>query len=339
MKYLDPAPATDNTAERMGVLLVNLGTPDSSSVADVRRYLDQFLSDPRVIETPRLIWWPILHGIILRIRPRRSAAAYRTIWTEQGSPLLHLSRRLSEGLQGYLDTHSDRPTRVVLAMRYGNPSIADGLEILRQTGVRRLLVIPLYPQYSATTTASVFDAVTAELQRWRRIPELRFVNQYESDPHYISALETTIRNHWQEYGAPDRLLFSFHGLPKEYADSGDPYPEQCEKTARHVVNALGLEDDQWALTYQSRVGAKEWLRPYTDQTLKKWGADGVGRVDVICPGFATDCLETLEEIAVENRDYFLNAGGKEYHYIPALNDSSTHVELLARLAQRHTTGW
>ncbi|HIP53298.1 MAG TPA: ferrochelatase [Chromatiales bacterium] len=339
MRYRNEPAEKKDATERLGVLLVNLGTPDSPSTADVRRYLREFLSDPRVIEMPRPLWWPILHGIILRIRPKRSAAAYRTIWTEQGSPLLYLSQRLAEGLQQRLDAHSEAPAKVALAMRYGNPDIATGLETLHNAGAKRVLVLPLYPQYSATTTASVFDAVTRELQHWRRIPELRFVNQYPTEARYIDALAESLRNHWQAHGEPERLLFSFHGLPKDYADAGDPYAHQCRETAVKVVDTLELENHRWALTYQSRVGAKEWLKPYTDQTLKEWGAAGVKRVDVICPGFATDCLETLEEIAVENRDYFLNAGGEVYHYIPALNDSPAHIELLADLVQRHTAGW
>ncbi len=321
------------------MLMVNLGTPDSPSVSDVRRYLAEFLSDPRVVEVPRLLWAMILHGVILRIRPPRSAKAYREVWTEQGSPLLDISRRQAAALQQALDGHSPGPVKVELAMRYGTPSIADGLRRLRDENVRRVLVLPMYPQYSATTTASVFDAVTAELRTWRWVPEMRFVNQYHDDGGYVDALAASVRGYWEAHGEPDKLLFSFHGIPKDYFLGGDPYYCQCQKTARLTAERLGLADDRWLLTFQSRVGNKEWLKPYTDHQLQAWGEAGVGKVHVICPGFSADCLETLEEIAVENRDYFLQAGGKEYRYIPALNDQPDHVAALAQLVECHLSGW
>ena len=325
----------DTDAERIGILLVNLGTPDSPEVSDVRRYLAEFLNDPRVVETPRLLWKLILHGIILRTRPKHSAAAYRKIWTEEGSPLLTISRRQAAALQTELNLREGGRFFVALAMRYGNPSIGDALEQLRQNNARRVLVLPLYPQYSATTTASTFDAVTDVLRRWRWLPELRFINHYHDDPGYIDALAASVQAFQQQQGEPQRLLFSFHGIPQAYADGGDPYPEECRTTARLLAERLGLRDDQWSLSFQSRLGRQQWVEPYTDQTLQQWGGYGVKSVQVLCPGFSADCLETLEEIAQENRDAFQQVGGGEYRYIPALNDAPDHIRLLADLVQRH----
>ncbi len=339
MKYRNEQIFRHDAPESIGVLMVNLGTPDSSGTADVRRYLAEFLSDSRVIEMPRLLWMLILHGVILRIRPRRSAHAYQQVWTERGSPLMDYSQRQAQALQQTLQGRSTVPLKLVLAMRYGSPSVADGLRELQAANARRILVLPMYPQYSATTTASVFDAVSAELRTWRWVPELRFVNQYHDHPQYIQALAASIRGHWDSHGIPDKLMFSFHGIPKDYFLNGDPYYCQCQKTARLVVQQLDLAERQWQLCFQSRVGTKEWLKPYTDHTLKEWGAAGMGKVQVVCPGFSADCLETLEEIAVENRDYFLGAGGTDYSYIPALNDSPDHIQALADLVQEHTTGW
>ncbi len=339
MKYQNETGFRHDAPETLGVLMVNLGTPDSPATADVRRYLAEFLSDPRVIEMPRLLWKAILHGVILRIRPRRSAHAYQQVWTERGSPLLDISQRQANALQQALDGYEAGKVKVVLAMRYGSPSVRRGLAELRAANCRRVLVLPMYPQYSATTTASVFDAVTSELRSWRWVPELRFVNQYHDDAAYIEALADSIRRYRDENGTADRLLFSFHGIPKDYFLNGDPYYCHCQKTARLVAEKLGMQADQWQLTFQSRVGAKEWLKPYTDHTLKEWGAEGVGSVQVVCPGFSADCLETLEEIAVENRDYFLQAGGREYAYIPALNDDAGHISTLAELVRRNMAGW
>ncbi len=339
MKFLNQADFRHDAAECLGVLLVNLGTPDSAAPTDVRRYLAEFLADPRVIEMPRLLWWLVLHGIILRIRPARSARAYQKVWTDRGSPLLDISRRQQAALQQTLAARMPGPLRVELAMRYGNPSIQAGLAALRAAGARRLLVLPLYPQYSATTTASVFDAVTDELQRWRWLPEVRFINEYFDDTHYIHALTASIRRFREAKGTADKLLFSFHGIPKDYFLAGDPYHCHCHKTARLVASALGLDEDRWAISFQSRVGAKEWLKPYTDQLLKDWGKAGIRKVQVVCPGFSADCLETLDEIAEENRDYFLQAGGAQFDYIPALNDHPDHIETLMDLIARHSAGW
>jgi ferrochelatase len=339
MKYQNETAFRHDTPESLGVLMVNLGTPDSPATADVRRYLAEFLSDPRVIEVPRLLWWLILHGVILRIRPKRSAHAYTQVWSERGSPLLDISRRQAAGLEQTLQERGRGPVRVALAMRYGSPSVNEGLRTLREANARRVLVLPMYPQYSATTTASVFDAVTAELRTWRWVPELRFVNQYHDDPGYVQALAASIRDYWAHHGEPDRLLFSFHGIPKDYFLNGDPYYCHCQKTARLVMERLGIAADRWQVSFQSRVGRKEWLKPYTDHQLRDWGKAGVGRVQVVCPGFAADCLETLEEIALQNRDLFLESGGGDYAYIPALNDGPAHLAALADLVARHVQGW
>jgi ferrochelatase len=328
-----------DTPECLGVLLTNLGTPDSCSRADVRRYLGEFLWDPRVVEVPRPLWWLVLNLVILNTRPRRSAAAYQRVWTDAGSPLLVISRQQEVALQQKLSQQSGFPVKVVLAMRYGNPSIAAGLEALRQAGARRVLVLPLYPQYSATTTASTFDAVAAVLRRWRWLPELRCVNHYHDEPAYIDALAASVQAYQSQHGVPDRLLMSFHGIPKDYFMAGDPYHCESCKTARLLAERLGLDETQWQLSFQSRLGPREWLRPYTDETLRKLAAEGVRKVQVICPGFSADCLETLEEIAMENRDTFIEAGGETYEYIPCLNADPAHIDMLAGLVARHTRDW
>ncbi|WJW74985.1 ferrochelatase [Thiohalobacter sp. IOR34] len=322
-----------------GVLLTNLGTPEAPTPAALRRYLAEFLWDPRVVEMPRPLWWLLLHGVILRTRPARAARAYRSIWSAEGSPLLAISRRQQSGLQQRLDARLPGPLRVALGMRYGRPSIEDGLEELRAAGARRLLVLPLYPQYSATTTASTFDAVSAVLQRWRWLPALRFVDHYHEHPAYIRALVASIREHRAPSGDEARLLFSFHGLPRRYLLQGDPYHCECHKTARLVAEALQLDSGQWQLAFQSRFGREEWLKPYTDQTLKRWARDGIRRVQVVCPGFSADCLETLEEIGEQNRELFLKAGGEHFEYIPALNDRPDHLEALADIVCEQIQGW
>ncbi|CAK0765721.1 Ferrochelatase [Gammaproteobacteria bacterium] len=323
----------------LGVLLTNLGTPAAPTSLAVRRYLAQFLWDPRVVELPRLLWWIVLHGIVLRIRPSRSAHAYRKVWTTQGSPLLAIGHRQAVALQDVLRARLTGPVTVALGMRYGTPSIATALEELHQAGVRRLLVLPLYPQYASATTGATFDAVAAELRTWRWVPALRMVSDYHDHAPYLDALAQGIGEAWAERGHPDRLLFSFHGLPQRTAQAGDPYSEQCWTTARAVVKRLKLTEGQWAVSFQSRFGREEWVRPYTDQTLREWAAAGVGSVDVICPGFSADCLETLEEIALQNRDLFLKAGGQTYHYLPALNDNSAHIHALAELVLTQVRGW
>jgi len=326
-------------AERVGILLVNLGTPTEPTASSVRRFLKQFLSDPRVVEYPRWLWWLILNGIILRIRPSRSAAAYRKIWTDDGSPLMIYSQGVAASMQRHLDTRMPGTACVELAMSYGDPSISDAVDRLLAAGARRLLVLPLYPQYSGTTTASVIDAVARKMSVLRWVPELRFINQYHDEPGYIDALVTSIREYWREHGRGTKLMFSFHGVPHKTLLSGDPYHCQCRKTARLVVEALGLGDDEWVLSFQSRVGREEWLTPYTDQTVEQLGKQGIGRLDVICPGFSADCLETLEEIAMQNAELFLESGGESLRYIPALNDRDYHVSFLTDLVQQHLGGW
>lgn len=333
-------PEFDHTATAStGILITNLGTPDEPTPAAVRRYLAEFLSDPRVIETTPFIWWPILHGIILRTRPKRSAHAYEKVWTENGSPLLDITRKQADAIRNNLAERIPGPWHLEIAMRYGNPSIRFALEKLKRAGVQRLLVFPLYPQYSATTTASTIDAVTDVLKTWRWLPELRFINHYHEDEGYINALVESIRNHWAVQNKAEKLLFSFHGLPKKYFLSGDPYYCECMKTARLTAEQLELRDHEWLVTFQSRFGLMEWLQPYTDKTLMQWGRDGVEGVDVICPGFSADCLETLEEIDLQNRDFFISSGGKRYAYIPALNDDSLHINALSDLIIRHCQGW
>jgi protoporphyrin/coproporphyrin ferrochelatase len=322
-----------------GILLSNLGTPDAPTTTAVRRYLAEFLSDVRVIELAKPLWWLILHGIILRSRPRKSAEAYSKVWTDEGSPLLQISIRQTSLIAEELKNQIDGPVHVELAMRYGNPSIASAMEKMRQANVQRLLIFPLYPQYSATTTASTFDAIAKVLKTWRCLPELRMIKHYHDDPGYISALAESIREHWAEHGKPEKLLFSFHGLPKQYFLNGDPYHCECHKTARLVVDQLGLEDGLWSLSFQSRLGLQEWLKPYTDKQLKEWGNQGIKNIQIICPGFSADCLETLEEIKLQNQTFFLDAGGEKFSYIPALNDQSAHISLLSDIISKHCQGW
>jgi len=336
---MNPPVHRHDQPKRIGVLLINLGTPDAPDRRAVRRYLKEFLWDPRVVEAPRLPWWLALNLVILNTRPGRSAEAYHKIWSEEGSPLLTISRRQQQALHERLTQDHGDGLIVELAMRYGQPSIAKGLARLREQGADRVLVFPLYPQYSATTTASVFDAVTDELRSWRWLPELRFVNHYHDEPAYIRALAESVCEHRARYGTADRLLFSFHGIPQKYFEQGDPYFCECQKSARLLAETLELADDAWMLSFQSRLGPKQWLQPYTDQTLHKLAGDGVKSVQVLCPGFSADCLETLEEIAMENREVFLKAGGERYEYIPCLNDRITHIEALAVVITRHLTGW
>ncbi|BDT66872.1 ferrochelatase [Comamonadaceae bacterium OS-1] len=323
---------------RTGVLYCNLGTPDAATAAAVRPYLRQFLSDHRVIEIPKVIWNVILHGIILRTRPKQSAAKYASIWTPQGSPLRTGTAQQATLLQGWLGERGHR-VQVDYAMRYGSPSIAEQLDKFKANGVTRVLIVPAYPQYSATSTASVFDAVYDWARQTRNIPELRFVNRYHDDPGYIAALARRIRSHWQQHGRPDQLVMSFHGVPARTLALGDPYHCECQKTARLLANALDLTKEQYKLTFQSRLGRAKWLEPYTEPSLIAMGKAGVQRVDVVCPGFTSDCLETLEEIAMEGKAAFLNAGGKEFHYIPCLNGEPDWITALSTLVQTHLQGW
>lgn len=318
---------------RIGVLVANLGTPDAPTTKAVRRYLRQFLSDPRLIELPRWLWWLILNLVILVIRPRRSAEAYAKIWTDEGSPLLKINERLVEKLTAALPQFNDQDVIFELGMSYGSPGIQSALDKLHASSISELLVLPLYPQYSATTTASVFDQVAIWLQRTRRVPNVTLINAYHDRPDYIEALARSIEEFWSEKGRGDRLLLSFHGIPRRYLESGDPYHCHCYKTARLLAERLQLNDDEYTVSFQSRVGREEWLRPYTDELLEEWGASATGVVDVACPGFSIDCLETLEEIALQNRESYLDAGGKDLRYIPCLNDSEDHVAMLSKLVQ------
>jgi ferrochelatase len=321
--------------DRIGVLLVNLGTPDAPTPAALRRYLGEFLWDPRVVEIPRPLWWLILHGIILRVRPRKSARAYASVWTEAGSPLLVHTLAQRDRLR----EHFGDSVLVEAAMRYGNPSMDSALDALCDQGARKILVLPLYPQYCAATTASTFDALARNFSARRWLPELRFISHYHDFPLYIRACADTISQYWARHGKPDKLVFSYHGIPRRNLDLGDPYHCECHKTSRLLGAALGLAEDAWITTFQSRFGAAEWLQPYTDATLKALPGQGVNHVQVFCPGFAADCLETIEEIDVENRHYFLEAGGKDFHYIPALNASEAHIDALAALVSNHLAGW
>jgi ferrochelatase len=325
--------------EKLGILLVNLGSPDAPTPSAVRRYLAQFLADPRVVESNRIIWWLVLHGIILRFRPARAARAYRKVWTENGSPLLHFTRLQTQAIQKKLEDRFRGHVIADMAMTYGNPSIKSGLEGLRKAGARRLLILPLYPQYSGTTTAAVFDQVTDVLQGWRWLPDLRMINQYHDHPKYIEALANSIKKQWASNKRGDLLLFSFHGIPQRYVNNGDPYFCHCQKTARLVAEKLELEKDEWKVVFQSRFGREPWLQPYCSVTLQELPASGVKNVDLICPGFSSDCLETLEEIKMENKDLFIEAGGETFNYIPCLNDSEDHMTALCEVLTAHMFGW
>jgi ferrochelatase len=339
----DPEPQyTHGRVARTAVLLVNLGTPASPEPAAVRRYLKEFLADPRVVEIPRAIWLPILYGVILTVRPKKSAAKYAAIWTEQGSPLLFHSEQQALLLRGYLgDRGLDVDVR--LAMRYGEPSIPRLLAEMREAGIERVLVLPLYPQYSATTTATVFDAIHAEYARYRNVPEVREVKHFHDHLGYIEALRRSVLDHWARHGsladAGGKLVMSFHGVPRRTLDLGDPYHCECLKTGRLLAESLGLQPQHYVVTFQSRFGKAEWLQPYTAPTLRELGRQGVPRVDVICPGFVADCLETLEEINIEGRAEFGNAGGKTFHYIACLNESAPFIHALVDLTTTHLQGW
>ena len=334
-----PEPSYSHGSEsRTAVLLVNLGSPDQPTAAATRRYLAEFLSDPRVVEIPRAVWWLVLHGIILNTRPAKSAAKYATVWTAEGSPLVSGTQRLTGRLQEALQQQGQQ-VLVKCAMRYGNPSMPQALDELRAQGVTRVLVLPLYPQYAAATTASVWDSVARWSSRSRQLPEFRFINRYGDEPALIRALAASVRRHWEIHGRADKLVMSFHGLPERSLHLGDPYHCECHKSARLLAEALELPKDAWQVTFQSRFGKAQWLRPYTEPTLKELASTGTKSVDVICPGFSVDCLETLEEIAQEARDAFLQSGGTSFRYIPCLNDEPGAVQAMTDLALRHLQGW
>lgn len=323
----------------VGVLLVNLGTPEAPTAAAVRPYLRQFLGDPRVIELPRLQWWLILNLIILTFRPKASAKLYESIWTDEGSPLLVISEKIAAKMQDALRAKVGTPLHLELAMTYGEPSVPRGLAALRDKGCRRILVLPLFAHYSSTSTGAAFDAVMKELMTWRRVPEIRTIHEYHGEPALIDALARSIRESWEKDGEPEKLVLSYHGIPLRYFKGGDPYHCFCYKTTRLIAEQLDLPEERYITTFQSTFGKEEWLKPATDETLEELAKSGTKSVDVICPGFAIDCLETLEEIDEENRHIFLEAGGEQFRYIPCLNDSDDHVAFLTDLVHRNLGGW
>lgn len=338
MRFKKEPPHTHGTLSKTAVVLVNLGTPDAPTTPAVRRYLKQFLSDPRVVEIPKAVWWFILHGVILPFRSGKSAEKYASIWDKEGSPLKVHTEKQTLLLRGYLGERGHE-VQVVYAMRYGDPSLPDVLDKLKQDGCDRILILPAYPQYSGTTTASVSDAVFRHYADVRNVPELRFVKHYHDHEGYIQALSKSVLAYWEMHERPDKLVMSFHGVPKRTLLLGDPYHCECQKTARLLAAQLGLAADEYVVSFQSRFGKAEWLQPYTAPTLIKLAKEGVHRVDVMCPGFTSDCLETLEEIGMEAKRDFLTAGGKEFHYIPALNESPAWISALADVAEQHMAGW
>jgi protoporphyrin/coproporphyrin ferrochelatase len=338
MPFLKEPEYTHGRIGKTAIVYINLGTPDAPTTPAVRRYLKEFLWDPRVVEVPRPVWWMILNAIILPFRSSKSAAKYASIWTKDGSPLKVHTEKQATLLRGFLGQRG-HDVQVAYAMRYGSPSVPSVLAKLKAEGCERILVLPAYPQYSATTTAANFDAVTRHYQQVRNVPELRFVRNYHDHPAYIQALRANVLKFWESNGRPDKLVMSFHGLPKAFLMRGDPYHCECYKTARLLAEQLGLSKDQYIVTFQSRLGRAEWLQPYTAPTVQELAKQGTKRIDVICPGFVADCLETLEEIAMEVKQDFLTAGGKEFNYIPALNESDDWMRALAEIAEQHLIGW
>ena len=334
-------PATSSANGQSAILLINLGSPETPTTPAVRRYLREFLADPRIVEMPRALWWLILNGFILPTRAKKSAEKYASIWTPEGSPLKVHTEKQVKLLRGYLG-QAGHHVVVAHAMRYGEPSIPATLSRLKMAGCARILLLPLYPQYSATTTATACDSAFTWLQKTRNQPELRVVRSFADDPAYIAALAASVREHWMRHGQPDastRLLMSFHGMPRAMAEKGDPYPDECRSTAQLLAKALNLSENDYLLCFQSRFGRGEWLRPYTETSLSALGKEGIRRIDLICPGFPADCLETLEEISLAGKTIFLQAGGQEFHYIPALNDRNDWIHALSKLAIRHLQGW
>ena len=321
--------AQERLSNKVGVLITNLGTPAAPTKEALRPYLKEFLSDPRVVELPRWKWWPILHGIILNVRPAKSAKLYASVWTDKGSPLMTISMDQCAALQAQLGDEYV----VKLGMRYGQPSIASQLQAFQDAGINKLIVLPLYPQYSGPTTGSTFDALSKEIASWRWMPDLHFINTYHDHPLYIDALCQSIEKHRAAHGEPERWVFSYHGMPQRYLESGDPYYCLCQKTTRLVAEKLGLSQGSYLTSFQSLFGKEEWLKPYTDATLTQLGKEGIKHVAVLCPGFSADCLETIEEIGEENREVFTEAGGETYHYIPALNSDPIHIDMMADLVK------
>ena len=338
VKYIGEKDYEHGSKEKIGVLITNLGTPDAPNKKELKVYLNQFLSDPRVIELPKILWQILLKLVILQIRPSKSAEAYKQIWTDKGSPLLDIANRQLNKIQSSFSSKNENIVFEV-GMRYGNPSIPDALLKLQKKQVRRLLVLPMYPQYCAATTGSTFDEVTNVLQKWRWIPEMRFINQYFEEKNYIEALSNSIKTFWKKTPKPQKIIFSYHGIPKRYLTNGDPYHCFCLKTTRLVKENMGLSDDEIMTTFQSRFGREEWLKPYTSETLKELPKQGIKNIHIISPGFSSDCLETLEELEEENKEYFMESGGENYHYIPCLNDHDDHIDVFVNLIKKHTQGW
>lgn len=332
MKYIGQESDITNRNSKTGVLLINLGTPERPVCPGLRNYLSEFLMDPRVIEIPKLLRMILVKGIIINVRSHKSAATYRQIWTEDGSPLLVNTKKLGDKVSAFLGGEFE----VEVAMRYGNPSVAEKTMALHQKGVRNVVVIPLYPQYSGSTNGSTFDAIAAAYRKQRWVPSVHFVGDYYQRESYIRAVGNSIADHWARHGRKQLLVMSFHGVPKKYITRGDPYQSQCKETANRIARYLELSDNSWRLVFQSRFGSEEWLQPYCDETLKALPGQGIKSLDIVCPGFSADCLETLEEIEGENKEYFLAAGGEHYTYIPCLNDSDSHAALLCEIVRDQT---
>lgn len=317
---------------KTGVIITNLGTPDAPETSDLKRYLREFLSDPRVVEVPRLIWWFILNLVIVPLRSHSSAKTYKTVWTDDGSPLLDITKRQAKALEAKIEQiHGKGKIKVAFAMRYGNPSIKSVIKNFTEENIRNIVALPLYPQYCAATNGSTFDIIAKELSQYRWVPELKFISGYHLQPSYINAVANSISEHINHNGMPDILLFSYHGIPRKYLDRGDPYYCFCVQTTRLIQKKLNLDDDKIRTTFQSRFGREEWLKPYTDKVLQSLPEKNIKNVAVICPGFSSDCLETLEEIQVENMEYFMEAGGEKYDYIPCLNDNKDHIDMMYNL--------
>lgn len=323
----------------IGILLTNIGSPEAPTPSAVRKYLAQFLSDPRIIDWPRWLWLPILYSIVLVFRPRRSARLYKNIW-DNGSPLIKIMEQQQAQLEALLAEQGYANLVFALGMRYGKPSIARALQDFRDRGVRKILIFPLFPQFSLTTTASTYDAVFDELKTWDWLPELHFISDYHDHLAYIQALVSSISEAWQTQGEPEKLMFSYHGVPKRYlAQTDDPYERQCQKTASLVAEQLGLLDGTWQISFQSRFGPEEWVQPYTDETLEQWGHDKLESLHAVCPGFSADCLETIDEIDREGREEFENAGGGDFYYIPALNNRQDHIQALSQIIISNLRSW
>ncbi|WP_232465194.1 ferrochelatase [Oleiphilus messinensis] len=318
---------------KSAVVLLNLGTPDAPESGAIRRYLKAFLGDPRVVEAPRIVWWLVLNLVILVFRPRKLVEPYSKLWKDGDSPLRALTIQQTEALKARLQGYSSEYPEVCYAMTYGHPGVETVLSRLMENGTEHVLILPLYPQYSGSTSGAAFDVVAKKLMKTRHLPGITFIKDYHDHPAYIEALADSVRNHWQTQGQQNHLLMSYHGIPKAYVEKGDPYLEHCQTTSRLLAEALNLSDTQWSMSFQSRVGRAEWLQPYTDETMKKLGKENLSGLDVICPGFSADCLETLEEIDEENREYFTEAGGQNFHYIPALNANAKHIDMMEQLVQ------